>query len=87
MELVSIDFLVELPVTTRYNRHLMCINDHFTKLIQIYPVSNRTTKTAAKCVLDFFLKFCISLKLYSDRDPEFEAELFQILMELFGVQK
>ena len=45
MELVSIDFLVELPV------------------------SDLTAKTAAKCVLDFFLKFCISLKLYSGRDP------------------
>ena len=63
MELVSMDFLVDLPV------------------------SDLTAKTAAKCVLDFFLKFCISLKLYSDRDPELEAELFQILMELFGVQE
>ena len=65
----------------------MCINDHFTKFIQIYPVSDRTAKTAAKCVFDFFLKFAISFKLYSDRDPAFEAELFQILMGLFGVKK
>ena len=44
-------------------------------------------KTAAKCVFDFFLKLGILLKLYSDRDPASEAELFQILMELFGVKK
>ena len=87
MELVSIDFLVELPVTPRNNRHIMCINDHFTKFIQIYPVSDRTAKTPARCVFDFFLKFGISFKLYSDRDPAFEAELFQILMGLFGVKK
>ena len=31
MELVSIDFLVELPAMARHNRHIMCINDHFTK--------------------------------------------------------
>ena len=31
MELVSIDFLVELPAMARNNRHIMCINDHFTK--------------------------------------------------------
>ena len=83
-ELVSIDFLVELPVTARNNSHIMCIKDRFTKFIQIYPVSDRTAKTAAKCAFDFFLKFSISLKLYSDRDPAFEAELFQILVELFG---
>ena len=87
MESVSIDLLVELSVTARNNRHIMCINDHFTKFIQIYPVSDRTAKTAAKCVFDFFLKFRISLTLYSGRDPAFEAELVQILMELFGVKK
>ena len=87
MELVSIDLLVELSVTARNNRHIMCINDHITKFIQIYQVSDRTAKTAARCVFDFFLKFRISLTLYSGRDPAFEAELFQILMELFGVKK
>ena len=74
MELVSIDFLVELPVTTLNNRH-MCINDHFTKFIQIYPVSDRTAKTATKCVF-LFLKFGISLKLYSDRDSAFEQRRY-----------
>ena len=87
MELVSIDFLVQLPVTAPNNRHIMCMNDNFTKFIQIYPVSDRTAKTAAKCFFYFFLKFGISFKLYSDRDPAFEAELFQILMGLFGVKK
>ena len=58
-----------------------------TKSIQIYPVSDRTAKTAAKCVFYFFLKLGILLKLYSDRDPASEAELFQILMEMFGVKK
>ena len=90
MELVSIDFLVELPVTARNNRHIMCINDHFMKFIQIYPVSDRTAKTAAKCVFDFFLKFDISLKLYSEREREIQRlrqKWFLILMELFGVKK
>ena len=84
MRLVSIDLLVELLVTARINRHILCINDHFMKFIQIYPVLDRTAETAAKCVFDFFLKFGISLKFYSERDPTFEAELFQILMGLLG---
>ena len=76
MELVLVDFLVELPVMSCNNRH-MCINDHFTKFIQIYPVLNRTAKTAAKCVFDFFLKFGISLKLYSDRDSALRQNYFK----------
>ena len=34
-----------------------------------------------------FLEFDISITLYSNRDTAFETELFQILMELFGVKK
>ena len=87
MELVSIDYLVELPVTRRGNRHILSINDHFSKFSQIYAVPDRTAITAAKCVFDFFLRFGIPLKLYSDRDPAFEANLFQSLMKMFGVKK
>ena len=31
--------------------------------------------------------FGILLELYSDRDPAFEVELFQLLMQEFGVKK
>ena len=84
MELVSIDFLVELPVTARDNRRIMCMNDHFTKFIQIYPVSNRPAKTAAKCVFDF------EREREREREREIQRlrqKLFLILMELFGVKK
>ena len=87
MELVSIDFMVNLPITARGNRHLLAINDHFSKFVQLYPVCDRRASTSAKCVLDFFLKFGIALKLYSDRDPAFEANLFQELCKLFGIKK
>ena len=87
MDLVSIDYMVDLPVTARGNRHLLAINDHFSKFMQLYPVRDRRANTAARCVLDFFLKFGIALKLYSDCDPAFESKLFQELMRLLGVKK
>ena len=87
MELVSIDFLVELPVTARGNRHILSINDQFSKFTLIYPVPDRTARTAGRCVFDYFLRFGIALKLYSDRDPAFEANLFQSLMKMFSVKK
>ena len=37
MELVSIDFLVELEVTARNNRHILCINDHSYKIYSDIP--------------------------------------------------
>ena len=87
LELVSIDFIVELPVTRRGNTVLMAINDNFSKFIQLYPLKNRKAETAARAILDYMLKFGIPLKLYSDRDPAYEAKLFQELMQMLGVKK
>ena len=87
MELVWINFLVDLPITHRGNRHKLSINDQFSKFAQLYAVPDRTAATSAKCVFGYFLKFAIAKKLYSDRDPAFESELFQLLMKMFGVKK
>ena len=53
----------------------------------MYAVPDRTAATSAKCVFDYFLKLGIAKKFYSDRDPAFESELFQLLMNMFGVKK
>ena len=65
----------------------MSINDQFSKFTQLYTVPDRTAATSAKCVFDYFLKLGIAKKLYSDRDPVFESELFQLLLKMFGVKK
>ena len=68
LELVSIDFLVDLPVTAKHNQHILVINDHFTKYIQLYAVKDRTAPTAAKCVVDY------SLKRTEERPPNRQRE-------------
>ena len=65
----------------------MAINDNFLKFLQLYPLKNRKAETAAREILDYMLKFGISLQLYSDRDPAYEAKLFKELMLLLGVKK
>ena len=87
LHLISIDFLVNLPITSRGNRHLLVINDHFTKFIKLYPVKDRTAPTIAKCIVDFCLTFGIPYRLYSDMDPAFEAQLFQEIMKGLGIHK
>ena len=87
MELVSIDFIVDLPITPRGHKHILVINDHFSKFLKCYPLKDRTAATTCKYLFDYCLTFGIPFKLYSDRDPAFEAELFQLLMKQFGVAK
>ena len=86
MKLVLIDFLVDLPITHRGNLNILSINDQFSKFTQLSAVPDRTAVTSTKWVFDSLLKFGITEKLYSDRDPAFESELFQLLMKMFGVK-
>ena len=87
LELVSLDYLVNLPMTSSKHVHILSISDHFSKFCQFYPVRDRKAGTAAKCVFHYMLKFGIPLKLFSDRDPSFESSLFQELLRMLGVNK
>ena len=87
LEIISIDFVVDLPKTNKGNIHMLTVVDNFTKFVRLYGVKDRTAKTAAKCIYDYVMNLGIPLKLYSDCDPAFEAELFQELMLLLGVMK
>ena len=52
IEVIIIDYIIELPKTPRGYNHILLINDHFLKFIKLYPVKDRTAKTAAKYVTD-----------------------------------
>ena len=68
MELVSIDFSVELSITDHKNVYILNINERFSKFTQLNAVPDRSVATFAKCVFDYFLKFGIVNKFYSDRE-------------------
>ena len=42
LDLISIDYLTELPVSNKGNRSILVINDQFSNYIQIYPVKDQT---------------------------------------------
>ena len=65
----------------------MVINDQFTKMLTLTATKDRTAKTTAGAIYDYVMNFGIPERLYSDKDPAFEAELFQELMQLLGIKK
>ena len=86
-DIVSIDFLTDLPITPQGNVHILVVIDWFSKYLQLYPVPNRTAETAARCIRDYSLRFGIPLRMLSDQDPSFESKLFSELMRLLGLKK
>ena len=63
LELISLDFLVDLPRTAKGNVHLLVINDHFTKLMKFYPIKDCKASTASACLHEFILTYDIPLKI------------------------
>ena len=53
----------------------------------MYAIKDRRAETAAKYVADFCLDFGIPIKLLSDKDPAYEAALFQELMNILQIKK
>lgn len=87
MDFISIDFLTELPLTPRNNKHILVINHHFSKFVRLYAIPNRTTETAAKKIIDFVLDFGLPEKLLSAQDPAYESNLFKELLKGLGIKK
>ena len=74
LDVISIDFLVDLPITDRGNKHILVINDHFSKFIRLYAIKDRQAETAAKYIAEYCLDFGIPEKLLSDEDPAYESK-------------
>lgn len=82
-------FELTLLGSTNYSMWASTYLSHQRSIQQIskcYPLKDRTVQTTCKYFLDYCLMFGILLELYSDRDPAFEVELFQLLMQEFGVK-
>ena len=88
LDRVGIDLLGPLPLTPRGNRHLLVIQDYFTKWVEVYPVADTTAETCAdKLVNEFISRFGTPLSIHSDQGRNFESDLFQELCKLLEIKK
>ena len=84
---MSIDFIVDFPLTGLNNKQILTTVDQFTNYSVIYPIPDLTAETAAKYIYDFILKFGIPDKLYNDQGLSYENKLFQELMLFLAIKK
>ena len=61
---ISIDFMVELPISNGNNKRILNLIDNFTKHLKVYTVPGKTSKTAAKFIYDYILTDRIPLRFY-----------------------
>ena len=47
----AMDYMGPLPQTSRGNKHLLVIGDHFTKLCKAFPTKNQKSETVARILV------------------------------------
>ena len=65
------------PISERNNRYILVITDHFTKLVEAYPMLNQETKTIAFCLEQFINTFGYPDIIFIDEGHKFESFLIK----------
>lgn len=87
-ELVSLDIVGPLPVTTSGHRYLLTFMDYLTRYCEAIPIPNQTAETVAReFVQKIITRYGVPSKLLTDQGRNFVSALFKGVCTLLGVQK
>ena len=88
LERVAVDVMGPLPTSTSGNKYILILGDYFTKWVEAYLLENQQAETVAEVIVkEFVSRFGAPFQLHSDQGRNFEAELFQKMCELLGIEK
>ena len=87
LELIGLDFL-HLDTCSGGYQYLLVLTDNFSKFVQVYPTTNKSAKTAADRLYNYFmLKYGLPGKILHDQGREFECNLFSQLSKYFSIKR
>ena len=84
-EIITVDFIGPLPKSCKQNKHLLVIQDKFTKWVECVPLREATAVGLKKAIRErIFSKFGWPRKLISDNGSQFTSKDFiRFLKEKF----
>jgi hypothetical protein len=79
------DFFAMPPSDNGYNVMLVFC-DIFSKLVNIYPVQDRTERTVVSCFLDYVSRYPTPFEVLCDADSSYIAKLTKLMMDMLDVE-
>lgn len=80
--------ILDLPITSRGNRYVLVVQDHFSKYVNLYAIPDQRATTVAKCLFENFIcEHGIPEMLHTDQGRQFESDLVKHLCQLLGIKK
>ncbi len=87
-ELVAMDIIGPLNVTSQGNRYILVLVDHFTKWCEASPLRQADAQSVADCILrEWVCKWGAPEQLHSDRGSNFESATMRELCLTLGIEK
>lgn len=84
----AMDYMGPLPETTRGNKHILVIMDHFTKWCEAFATPDQKASTVAEILVNkIFSRFGPPAVLHSDQGANFESNLLHDICNLMGIAK
>ncbi|CAH8594109.1 unnamed protein product [Dicrocoelium dendriticum] len=85
---VAVDIMGPLPMTTRGNRFILVLVDHFTKWCEATPLARTDAVTVARTVfVQWIARWGPPEQIHSDRGSNFESIVVSELCQLLGIRK
>ena len=76
-EMVSVDWVGELPMTKNRNRYFLIVQDLFSRWVEIIPTPTRSTERAIKILDCLFARTSFPAEIISDYDTIFRSQKWQ----------
>ena len=88
MDRVATDITGPFPVSEKGFKYILVIQDHFSKLVEAYPIKDQSAGTVAHVlVFEFFSRFGLPIELHSDQGSNFSSELFRQVCKALDIHK
>ena len=84
----ALDYMGPLPETSRGNKHILVVVDHFTKWCEAFATPDQKASTVAPLLVSrIFSRFGPPAVLHSDQGRNFESTLLHEICNFMGITK
>ncbi|CAF1052565.1 unnamed protein product [Brachionus calyciflorus] len=85
MQLVTMDIVGPLPITSNGNKYILVVCCHFSKFVVLFALADQQAETVANSLLEFILVFGLFTNVLTDQGTNFQSELMKKLYELLDI--
>ncbi|XP_019210278.1 uncharacterized protein LOC102075523 [Oreochromis niloticus] len=86
-ELIGMDLIGPLKITSNNNQYICVLIDYVTKWPQAYPLKSKSAEEVSKCILKFFYQFEAPKRILTDQGKEFVNEINRNVCKILNIQR